>query len=222
MVSLNIKLTFMTLRRNAFKFERGHYEFQIIPSVVINVSRTFQRAMDNLLTQLQPETALPLQNNVTVFYHLRPHHMSQRTIQTLSKLNLKAKFGYFRRFILNFSMIFKLTQILHKDIPFNFDYQCLHSSRTLNQSLLADLILGYANIEEPFISTKDASSLVVGALFSHGPIGKDTTVTFVKRTVFFAEIKWFRTETEPVPIARAHFRHPIFEQKINNKTNYRL
>jgi len=50
--------------------------------------------------------------------------------------------GFYRRFIKDFSKITKpLTKLLQKDVKYTFDSNCLHSFRTLKQSLISAPIM---------------------------------------------------------------------------------
>ena len=50
--------------------------------------------------------------------------------------------GFYRRFIKDFSKITKpLTQLLQKDMNFNFDEECLKAFRSLKQSLISAPII---------------------------------------------------------------------------------
>jgi hypothetical protein len=51
--------------------------------------------------------------------------------------------GFYRRFIKDFSKITKpLTQLLQKDVAFDFDEKCLVASRTLKSALVSAIMVG--------------------------------------------------------------------------------
>jgi hypothetical protein len=51
--------------------------------------------------------------------------------------------GFYRRFIKDFSKITKpLTQLLQKDVAFDFDEKCLAASRTLKSALVSAIMVG--------------------------------------------------------------------------------
>jgi hypothetical protein len=59
--------------------------------------------------------------------------------------------GFYRRFIKDFSKITKLlTNLLQKDVPFNFNEKCLVAFRTLKRALITAPIIQPPNWSQPF------------------------------------------------------------------------
>jgi hypothetical protein len=68
--------------------------------------------------------------------------------------------GFYRRFIKDFSKITKsLTQLLQKDVAFDFDEKCLAASRTLKNALVSTPIIQALDWSQPFEIMCDASDL---------------------------------------------------------------
>ncbi|KAD6454877.1 hypothetical protein E3N88_09583 [Mikania micrantha] len=73
--------------------------------------------------------------------------------------------GFYRRFIKGFSVITKpLCNLLLKDVPFEFDDECLKSFNLLKQQLVAAPILQSPDWSLPFEIMCDASDYAVGAV----------------------------------------------------------
>jgi hypothetical protein len=73
--------------------------------------------------------------------------------------------GFYRRFIKDFSKIRKsLTNLLQKDVPFNFNEKCLSAFRTLKRALITAPIIQPTDWSQPFEIMCDASDYAVGAV----------------------------------------------------------
>lgn len=132
--------------------------------------------------------------------------------------------GYYRRFIPNFAKISKpLTRLLQKDIPFQFDSECMSSFNDLRNALTSDPILIYPNFDETFVLTTDASAFAIGAVLSQGPIGKDLPIAYASRTLCSAESKYSTIERELLAIVWSvkHFRPYLYGRKFILITDHR-
>ena len=73
--------------------------------------------------------------------------------------------GFYRRFIRDFSKIAKpLSNLLVRDVPFNFDNECLHAFEILKSNLVSAPILVAPNWDLPFELMCDASDYAIGAV----------------------------------------------------------
>ncbi|KAK5819483.1 hypothetical protein PVK06_024486 [Gossypium arboreum] len=73
--------------------------------------------------------------------------------------------GFYRRFIKDFSKIAKpLTKLLEKDIPFNFDQECLEAFNTLKDKLINAPIIIAPDWNLPFELMCNVSDFAVGAV----------------------------------------------------------
>ena len=73
--------------------------------------------------------------------------------------------GFYRRFITDFSKIAKpLTKLLEKDIPFNFNRECLEAFNTLKDKLINAPIIITPDWNLPFELMCDTSDFSVGAV----------------------------------------------------------
>ena len=73
---------------------------------------------------------------------------------------------FYRRFIKDFSHIVRpLTNLLAKDLPFEFDDACLKSFNILKKALISAPIIQPLDWSLPFEIMCDASDYAVGAIF---------------------------------------------------------
>ena len=73
--------------------------------------------------------------------------------------------GFYRRFIQGFSKIARpLTNLLGKDVPFNFDQECLQAWEELKQRLVSAPIISVPDWTKPFEIMCDASDYTIGAV----------------------------------------------------------
>jgi hypothetical protein len=81
--------------------------------------------------------------------------------------------GFYRRLIKDSSKITKpLTQLLQKDVAFDFDEKCLATFRTLKNALISAPIIQPPNWSHPFEIMYDASDYVVGAVLGQRKEGQ--------------------------------------------------
>jgi hypothetical protein len=73
--------------------------------------------------------------------------------------------GFYRRFIKDFLKITKpLTNLLRKDVPFDYNEKCLVAFRTLKRALITVPIIQPPDWSQPFEIMCDASDYAVGAV----------------------------------------------------------
>jgi len=73
--------------------------------------------------------------------------------------------GFYRRFIKEFSKIARsLTNLLGKDVPFDFDEECLRSWEELKQRLVSAPIISEPDWTRPFEIMCDASDYAINAV----------------------------------------------------------
>jgi hypothetical protein len=108
---------------------------------------------------------------------------------------------FYRRFIKDFSMITKpLTRLLHKDVEYDFDKQCLHAFWTLKQSLISAPIMQPPNWNLPFEIMCDASDYAIGAVLGQRKEGKVHAIYYASKTLNDAPVNYATTEKELLAI----------------------
>ncbi|GKB73459.1 putative nucleotidyltransferase, ribonuclease H [Tanacetum coccineum] len=105
--------------------------------------------------------------------------------------------GYYRRFIKDFSMIFKpMTQLLMKDAKFDFSDDCKKAFNILKEKLTTTLIIISPNWNVPFELMCDASDFAVGAVLGQQIDGKFKPIYYASKTLNNAQEHYTTTEKE--------------------------
>jgi hypothetical protein len=131
--------------------------------------------------------------------------------------------GYYLRFIPNFSKIAKpLTELLKKDTPYVWDDKTEEAFISLKTLLTTEPLLQYPDFTQPFILTTDDSNDAIGAVLSHGPIGKDPPNAFASRTLNKAERNYPTVEKELLAIVWGckYFRQYLYSRKFTIVTDH--
>jgi hypothetical protein len=126
--------------------------------------------------------------------------------------------GFYRRFIEDFSKITKLlTNILQKDVSFDFDEKCLVAFQTLKRALITTPIIQPPNWSQPFEIMCDASDYAVGAVLGQRKEGKVHAIYYASKTLNGAQLNCATTEKElrAVVFAFEKFRSYIVNSKSN-------
>jgi hypothetical protein len=131
--------------------------------------------------------------------------------------------GFYRRFVKDFSKITKpLTRLLQKDVEYDFDEECLHSFRTLKQSLISAPIMQPPDWNLPFEIMCDASDYVVGAVLGQRKEGKVQTIYYASKTLNEAQVNYATMEKELLVVVFAFekFRSYIVNSKVIMYTDH--
>jgi hypothetical protein len=105
--------------------------------------------------------------------------------------------GFYRRFIKEFSKITKsLTQLLQKDVAFDFDEKCLAAFRTLKNVLVSAPIIQPSDWSQPFEIMCDASDYAVGAVLGQRKEGQVHAVYYASKTLSDVQLYFATTERE--------------------------
>jgi hypothetical protein len=105
--------------------------------------------------------------------------------------------GFYRRFIKEFSKITKpLTNLLQKDVAFDFDEKCLAAFRTLKRALVSAPIIQPLDWSQPFEIMCDASDYTVAAVLGQRKEGRVHAVYYASKTLKGAQLNYATTEKE--------------------------
>ena len=125
--------------------------------------------------------------------------------------------GFYRRFIKNFSGITKpLTNLLMKDVEFEFDQKCLEAFEVLKQALISAPIIRPPDWTQPFEIMCDASDFAVGAVLGQREDKKLHAIYYASRTLDAAQLNYTTTEKELLAVVFAidKFRSYLVGAKI--------
>jgi hypothetical protein len=112
--------------------------------------------------------------------------------------------GFYRRLIKDFSKIARaLTALLVKDVPFDFDDQCMKSFKILNESLISAPIIQPPDWSLPFEIMCDASDFAVGAVLGQTKDRKHHAIAYASKTLTGAQLNYATTEKELLAIVFA-------------------
>lgn len=121
------------------------------------------------------------------------------------KTQLQAFFGlinYYRKFIPNLSTIqAPLTNLLKKNVKFNFDNNCKKAFEQIKKEIISDRILKHFNTKLPIILTCDASAYGLGAILSQlNDKQQEHPIAFASRTLNTAERNYSQIDKEALAI----------------------
>jgi hypothetical protein len=105
--------------------------------------------------------------------------------------------SFYRRFIKDFSHIVRpLTNLLAKNIPFEFDEACLKAFETLKEALTSAPIIQPLDWSLPFEIMCDASDFAIGAVLGQCKDKKHHAIAYVIKTLTGPQLNYATTEKE--------------------------
>jgi hypothetical protein len=125
--------------------------------------------------------------------------------------------GIYRRCIKDFSKITKpLTNLLQKDVPFDFNEKCLAAFRTLKRGLITAPIIQPPDWSQPFEIMCDASDYVVGAVLGQRKEGKVHVIYYASKALNGAQLNYATTEKKLLAVVFAFekFKSYIVNSKV--------
>jgi len=125
--------------------------------------------------------------------------------------------GFYRRFIKDFSKIAKpLSNLLNKDISFNFDAECLNVFNLLITSLVSAPIITTPNWELDFELMCDTSDYVVGAVLGQRKNKIFHSIHYASKVLNEHQVNYATTEKELLAIVYAleKFRSYLIGSKV--------
>ena len=105
--------------------------------------------------------------------------------------------GFYRRFIKNFSKVARpLTNLLAKEIKFDFTPECLESFNYLKRELTSAPIIHPPNWTQPFELMCDASDHAIGAVLGQRIDKLPRVIYYASKTLNDAQLNYSTTEKE--------------------------
>ncbi|XP_055960668.1 uncharacterized protein LOC130015127 [Mercurialis annua] len=112
--------------------------------------------------------------------------------------------GFYRRFIKNFSSIARpLTNLLVKDIPYEFTNDCLVAFSRLKEALISAPIISSPDWTLPFELMCDASDIALGCVLGQRREKKLHVIYYASRTLAGAQLNYTTTEKEMLAVVFA-------------------
>ena len=125
--------------------------------------------------------------------------------------------GFYRRFIKDFSQIARpLTSLLAKDVPFNFDDDCLQSFHILKKALVSAPVIQPPDWSLPFEIMCDASDFDVGVVLGQTKYRKHYVIFCASKTLTGPQLNYATTEKELLAVVFAidKFRSYLVGAKV--------
>ncbi|CAM8943733.1 unnamed protein product [Rhodiola kirilowii] len=125
--------------------------------------------------------------------------------------------GFYRRFIKDFSKkALPLSNLLQKDVPFEFTDQCRAAFDELKEALTSTPIIRAPDWAQPFEIMCDASDYAVGAVLGQKVDKKPAVIYYASRTLDVAQRNYSTTEKEllAVVFALEKFRSYLLCTKV--------
>ncbi|KAG9444880.1 hypothetical protein H6P81_016220 [Aristolochia fimbriata] len=125
--------------------------------------------------------------------------------------------GFYRRFIKDFSKIAKpLSNLLMKDVKFNFDDDCLHALKLLKEKLISTPIVVAPDWTITFELMCDASDYDVGVVLGQRKERIFYTIYYASHTVTGPQLNYTTTEKELLAVVYAFekFRSYLIGSKV--------
>ena len=105
--------------------------------------------------------------------------------------------GFYRRFIRNFSQTATpITRLLAKDVPFEFDDECLESFNILKEALTSTPIIQPPDWSLRFEILCDASDYAVGAVLGQTKDKIHHAIAYASKIIIEAQLNYATTEKE--------------------------
>ncbi|XP_042409894.1 uncharacterized protein LOC121999260 [Zingiber officinale] len=112
--------------------------------------------------------------------------------------------GFYRRFIRNFSKItLPLSQLLQKDVEFQFDQRCKEAFHRLKEALISAPIIRPPDWTLPFELMCDASNFAIGVVLAQRVEGAPHVIYYASKTLDSAQANYTTTEKELLSIVFA-------------------
>jgi hypothetical protein len=109
--------------------------------------------------------------------------------------------GFYRRFIKDFSHIARpLTNLLDKDVPFEFDDACLKSFNILKKALISAPIIQSPDWSLPFEIICDVSDYAIGIVLRQTKDKKHHAIAYASKTLTGPQFKYATTKKELMAI----------------------
>jgi len=132
---------------------------------------------------------------------------------------------YYRRFLSDFSKTARpLTNLLKKDIKFEWTDAQELSFSSLKNSLCSEPLLQYPDFTQPFSITINASKYNIGGILSQREIGKDCPITYTSRLLNAAEQNYSTIEKKLLAIVYSvnYFQPYLYGHKFSLVTDHRF
>ncbi|XP_073041875.1 uncharacterized protein [Primulina eburnea] len=131
--------------------------------------------------------------------------------------------GFYRRFIKDFSSIAKpMTNLLIKDVPFDFSAECVQAFQILKEKLITAPVMIAPDWGSPFEVMCDASDTALGAVLGQKKYKCIHVIYYASMTLSAAQLNYATTEKELLAVVFAldKFRSYLIGSKVVVHTDH--
>ncbi|GKD09785.1 reverse transcriptase domain-containing protein [Tanacetum coccineum] len=196
--------------KTTFTCPYGTFAYRRMPFGLCNAPATFQRCMTAIFHDMVKYFMKVFMDDFSVFGHKISGagiEVDRAKIDVIAKLpyitnakgvrSFMGDVGFYRRFIKDFSMISKpMTQLLMKDVKFDFSDDCKKAFNILKEKLTTAPIIISPNWNVPFELMCDASDFAVGVVLEQRIDGKFKPIYYASKTLNNAQEHYTTTEKE--------------------------
>ncbi|CAM8902579.1 unnamed protein product [Rhodiola kirilowii] len=193
--------------KTTFTCPFGTFAFHRMSFGLCNAPGTFQRVVTSIFSDMIEVDRAKIDLIVTL-----PYPSTVRDIKSFL-----GHAGFYRRFIKDFSKkALPLSNLLQKDIPFEFTDQYRAAFDELKQALTSTPIIRAPDWSQPFEIICDASDYAVGAVLGQKVDKKPVVIYYASRTLDVAQKNYSTTEKEllAVVFALEKFRSYLLGTKV--------
>jgi hypothetical protein len=213
---------------------------------IIIFGKTFEEALENLrciLERLLKHRLVLKPKKCDLFkkeVHYLGHVVSERGIecdpmkveavknwpQPRSVKEVRSFLGlasYYRKFIESFSeKAGPLTDLLKKEVKFQWSEKCEDGFRQLKEALLSAPVLAYPDMKETFILDTDASDYGIGGVLSQLQDGEERVISYASKTLNKSQRRYCVTYRELFAIVAMvkQFRHYLYGKPFIIRTDH--
>ncbi|XP_055961016.1 uncharacterized protein LOC126672590 [Mercurialis annua] len=218
--------------KTTFTCPYGTFAYRRMPFGLCNAPATFQRCMTSIFADMIEDIMEVFMDDFSVFedsFEMCLNNL-ERVLTRCEETNLvlnweKCHFmveegivlGFYRRFIKNFSSIARpLTNLLVKDIPYEFTNDCLVAFSRLKEALISAPIISSPDWTLPFELMCDASDIALGCVLGQRREKKLHVIYYASRTLAGAQLNYTTTEKEMLAVVFAldKFRSYLLCSKV--------
>ncbi|KAA0057266.1 reverse transcriptase [Cucumis melo var. makuwa] len=147
----------------------GAFEFLVMPFGLTNAPATFCTLMNQVFHEYLDKFVVVYLDDIVVYSTtMEEHrdHLQKAMPKSVSELrSFLGLANYYRRFVEGFSKrASSLTELLKKDVYWNWDPECQAAFDGLKQAMMEGPLLGIADVTKPFEVETDASDYALGGV----------------------------------------------------------
>lgn len=202
---------------------------------LINLSKVLERCEESNLILNWEKCHFMVREGIVLGHQISDNgiEVDQAKIEVIEKLlpptNVKGirsflrHAGFYRRFIKDFSSIAKpLTNLLIKEVKFDFSVECVQAFQTLKQKLITAPVIISPDWESPFELMCDASDTALGAVLGQKKDKCIHVIYYASMTLSAAQLNYATTEKELLVVVFAldKFRSYLIGTKVIVHTDH--